>query len=112
MVLCPIRVHVWGGEKSTIYTPCPVAVIADIDIMRQAPMRMLQAGLGDMLAKYVSICEWRISNVVQRRILLPSDCCADAQRRGKDRPGRFGSGAARPAGVQRVVEGLVLPALP
>lgn len=27
-------------------------------------MRMLIAGLGDMLAKYISICEWRISHLV------------------------------------------------
>ena len=27
-------------------------------------MRMLWAGLGDMLAKYVSVCEWRISHIV------------------------------------------------
>jgi glycerol-1-phosphate dehydrogenase [NAD(P)+] len=25
---------------------------------------MLQAGLGDMLAKYVSIAEWRIANII------------------------------------------------
>ena len=27
-------------------------------------MRMLWAGLGDMVAKYIAICEWRISNIV------------------------------------------------
>lgn len=25
---------------------------------------MSKSGLGDMLAKYVSICEWRISNLI------------------------------------------------
>jgi glycerol-1-phosphate dehydrogenase [NAD(P)+] len=32
--------------------------------MCQAPMRMLWAGLGDMIAKYVSVCEWRIANLI------------------------------------------------
>ncbi|MBQ7868193.1 MAG: sn-glycerol-1-phosphate dehydrogenase [Clostridia bacterium] len=50
--------------KVTLYNACPAAIIADIDIMAQAPERMLWAGLGDMLAKYVSICEWRISNLI------------------------------------------------
>ena len=27
-------------------------------------MHMLKAGLGDMLAKYISICEWRISTLI------------------------------------------------
>ena len=43
---------------------CPAAIVADTDIIRLAPMRMLQAGLGDMLAKYVALCEWRISHLV------------------------------------------------
>ena len=50
--------------KVTLYNACPAAIIADMDIMKNAPQRMLWAGLGDMLAKYISICEWRISNLV------------------------------------------------
>ncbi len=50
--------------KVTLYNACPQAIIADTDIIAQAPERMLWAGLGDMLAKYVSLCEWRISNLV------------------------------------------------
>ena len=52
------------GVKSTLYNKCPVAVVADIDIMANAPMRMLKSGFGDVVAKYVSTCEWRISNLV------------------------------------------------
>lgn len=50
--------------KVSLYNACPAAIIADTDIMRRAPMRMLWAGLGDMLAKYISLCEWRISHIV------------------------------------------------
>ena len=53
-----------GGVKVTIYSVCPDAIIADVDVLRQAPLKMLQAGLGDMLAKYISVCEWRISHIV------------------------------------------------
>lgn len=53
-----------GGVKTTLYNKCPTAIIADTDVMRMAPMRMLKSGLGDVLAKYVSICEWRISNLL------------------------------------------------
>ena len=52
--------------KVTIYNAPPAAILCDTDILRSAPMRMLQAGLGDMLAKYVSICEWRISHQIGR----------------------------------------------
>ena len=50
--------------KVSLYNACPEAIIADTDILATAPDIMLQAGLGDMLAKYVSICEWRISHLV------------------------------------------------
>ena len=50
--------------KVSLYNACPEAIIADTDILATAPDLMLQAGLGDMLAKYVSVCEWRISHLV------------------------------------------------
>jgi glycerol-1-phosphate dehydrogenase [NAD(P)+] len=52
------------GLKTTIYTKCPDAIIGDTEIMKNAPMEMLAAGLGDVIAKYTSILEWRISNLV------------------------------------------------
>ncbi len=55
-----IRNHI----KVSLYNACPEAIIADTDILATAPDIMLQAGLGDMLAKYVSVCEWRISHIV------------------------------------------------
>lgn len=50
--------------KVTLYNACPRAIIADTEIMKDAPARMLWAGLGDMLAKYIALCEWRISHMV------------------------------------------------
>lgn len=52
------------GLKCSIASKCPDAVIGDLDILKAAPMHMLRSGLGDMLAKYVSICEWRIAQIV------------------------------------------------
>ena len=53
-----------GGCKVTLVNACPDAIIADTLIMKDAPDRMLWAGLGDMLAKYSALCEWRITNIV------------------------------------------------
>lgn len=52
------------GLKVSVDSKCPDAVIADTDILKEAPPLMLQAGLGDMLAKCVSVCEWRIGRIV------------------------------------------------
>ena len=52
------------GLKISLPSKCANVVIGDIDILKEAPMHMLQSGLGDMVAKYVSICEWRIANLL------------------------------------------------
>ena len=53
-----------SGLKVSINTKAADVIIGDTDILCQAPMRMLRAGLGDMIAKYVSICEWRMASII------------------------------------------------
>ena len=52
------------GLKISLNSKCADVIIGDLEIMKNAPMHMLKSGLGDMIAKYVSICEWRISNAI------------------------------------------------
>lgn len=52
------------GLKVSVNSKCPDVIIGDTQILAQAPMKMLASGLGDMIAKYVSICEWRISQLI------------------------------------------------
>ncbi len=52
------------GLKVSLPSRCADVIIGDTDILKHAPEHMLKAGLGDMLAKYVSIAEWRIANLI------------------------------------------------
>lgn len=52
------------GLKTSLNSRCADVIIGDVDILKHAPMHMLQSGLGDMLAKYVSIAEWRIAHLI------------------------------------------------
>ena len=52
------------GLKVSINSRCADVILGDTDILRQAPMEMLRSGIGDMLAKYVSIAEWRIAHLI------------------------------------------------
>ena len=52
------------GLKISLPSKCADVIIGDLDILCNAPTKMMASGLGDMLAKYVSICEWRISNLI------------------------------------------------
>ena len=52
------------GLKISLNSKCADVIIGDTDILCNAPIKMMISGLGDMIAKYISICEWRISNVI------------------------------------------------
>lgn len=49
------------GVKTTQACAAPVAVFADLDVMAEAPARMIQSGLGDLLSKPVSNADWILS---------------------------------------------------
>lgn len=53
-----------SGLKISLNSKCPEAVVADSEIIVRAPKRMILSGIGDMLAKYVSIVEWKIANIL------------------------------------------------
>ncbi len=52
------------GLKMSLPSVCPELIVGDPAILATAPDEMLVSGLGDMLAKYISICEWRIAHIV------------------------------------------------
>ena len=53
-----------GGLKVSLGSKCPDAVIGDTDILSRAPVHLIRSGIGDMLAKYVSVVEWRLSHLI------------------------------------------------
>ena len=53
-----------SGLKISLNSKCPEAVIADPEILVNAPKRMILSGIGDILAKYVSIVEWEIAHIL------------------------------------------------
>lgn len=60
------------GLKTSVPSRCANVIVGDLDVLREAPVQMLISGLGDMLAKYVSICEWRISNLITGEYYCPT----------------------------------------
>jgi len=96
------------GVKCTLNNASADAIICDVDIIRNAPMRMLRAGLGYMLAKYVALCEWRMASVVNGEYYCEN--VADLMRSALKRIIIHVSGLRErdPDAVQATVEGLVL----
>ena len=50
--------------KTTLDCHGPVAVIGDVDVLSQAPMRLIAAGLGDTLGKYTCLFDWKLSRII------------------------------------------------
>ncbi len=52
------------GLKVSLDSKMPDAIIGDLDILVDAPVKMLQAGVGDMIAKYISLVEWKLAHII------------------------------------------------
>ena len=53
-----------GGMKVTVSAGVPAAIIADTEVLQNAPMDMIQAGYGDIVGKYSALNDWRLSQIV------------------------------------------------
>ncbi len=50
--------------KTTVDVLGPVAVIGDTEILANAPMEMISAGLGDTLGKYTALADWKLAHLI------------------------------------------------
>lgn len=51
----------FDGTKATIKCTTPKYILADLDIMKEAPYPMLLSGIGDMFGKYTGILDWELA---------------------------------------------------
>lgn len=52
------------GMKVTYTVGLPFAIIGDVDILKDAPMDMIKSGYGDIIGKYSSLNDWKLSKEV------------------------------------------------
>lgn len=95
-----------GGFKATFQGVAPLAVAGDTEVLRNAPMKMLAAGFGDVFGKITARLDWlmaerltgeyrceAIAGVVRRAV----DACMDAA------PGLADRDAAAVEGLMRAL---------
>ena len=54
----------WEGLKKSISCLSPILVVADLDIIKEAPADLILSGIGDMLGKFIALAEWKIANAL------------------------------------------------
>lgn len=94
--------------KNSWYVEQPSVILADTAVLAKAPAELKAAGFGDMMAKYIGILDWRISELLTGEYYCPA--IADLTMQGvakivaeADRLQTDDEGA-----VASVMEGLIL----
>lgn len=77
---------IMGNMKVTYSAHVPEAIIGDTDILKDAPMRMIQAGYGDILGKFSCLNDWKLGAVVNDEYFCDEvyDLTYDMLRKTKD----------------------------
>lgn len=94
--------------KVSVNSHCPDVVIGDLDVLCRAPARMIAAGIGDMIAKYISIAEWRIGHLVTGEYYCPAVANLVNASLGKVMSHIDGVPRRDPDAIAAVMEGMVL----
>lgn len=61
----------WHGYKKTLPAVAPEIVAADTDVIRAAPIELVRSGVGDILAKYTALADWRMAHVLTGEYFCP-----------------------------------------
>ena len=97
-----------AGLKVSLPTKCASIVIGDTDILAAAPAEMLAAGVGDMAAKYISLCEWKLSHIITGEYYCPTIAAIVRSALDEVSANAEGLAARDPGAVGSVMRGLTL----
>lgn len=59
------------GFKISVDSKCPDVVLGDTSILSSAPKKLIASGIGDMLAKYISLTEWQLGKIIRGEYYCP-----------------------------------------
>ena len=99
------------GMKTTVYGSSARLLMFDSEILAAAPRLMQAAGLGDMLAKYNVLVDWKLGSVVTGEVFCP--LCTQMVERALERCQTTMDDilASTQAGMEALIEALILAGL-
>lgn len=59
------------GMKETVKAGLPKAIVADTEVLVNAPMDMIKAGYGDIVGKFSALNDWKLSVIVNGEYYCP-----------------------------------------
>lgn len=94
--------------KASIPENAPIGVICDTSVMAEAPLRLIHAGVGDVLAKAHSLIEWKIASLVRGEDYCTPTAALVRQAYERVVDGMESAVRREEAGIRAVIEGLLL----
>ena len=61
-----------GNMKVTVNAHVPEVILADLDVLKDAPMALIQSGYGDILGKFSCLNDWKLSAAVNGEYFCPA----------------------------------------
>jgi len=55
---------IMGGMKVTYPAGLPLAIIGDVNVLKNAPIEMIKAGYGDIIGKFSALNDWKLSHLI------------------------------------------------
>ncbi len=52
------------GEVKSVEAVTPIAIFVDLDYMVRSPRKLLIAGVGDLIAKFTAVLDWRLAHLL------------------------------------------------
>ena len=52
------------GVKATVPAVCPIAMVADTNVLTNSPQRLIASGFCDLLGKYTALADWKIGKLL------------------------------------------------
>ncbi len=62
---------IMGGMKVTYPAGLPLAIVADIDVLKNAPIDMIKAGYGDIIGKFSALNDWKLAHCILGEYFCP-----------------------------------------
>ena len=53
-----------NGVKTSVQAHTPKAIVADVNLLKNAPLRMIQSGYGDVLGKISALSDWKLAHEI------------------------------------------------
>lgn len=101
----------WGGFKKTLPGVAPILVLADIDVIKEAPPALALSGVGDVLGKYTALADWKIAHALTGEFLCPEIEALTRQAVEEVHASCREIGSGSPAAFEQLTRGLLLSGL-